>query len=246
MSSRVASGPDDGAAPAGDVLLRAHLQAYLGAWPDDRSGVTVVGGPGRLEPGWDGSRALAVVVKTPDGTVISVPPGRVEQVNDLSARLASPDFPAALAEAVGSPGRASPWIVLRWSTAPAPLEPLGTWVDAQDGVLPEWLHAFPSPVLAAFDEDGGYLGGVGIKRHSRWGRELAVGTAEEARGRGVARRLVAHAARAVLEDGALPLYVHDPENVPSAREADAAGFPDVGWRLLYVFGPRSTPRPSDH
>jgi GNAT superfamily N-acetyltransferase len=128
-------------------------------------------------------------------------------------------------------------VVLRWSIAPAPLAAVGTWVDADDAALPDWLHAFPGRVLAAVDGSGRYLGGVGIKHHSRWGRELAVGTAEEARGRGIGRRLVAHAARAVLADGAVPLYVHHPDNAASARVADGAGFPDLGWRLLVVFGP---------
>jgi hypothetical protein len=40
----------------------------------------------------------------------------------------------------------------------------------------------------------------------------------------------------VLADGAIPLYVHVADNLPSARVADAAGFPDLGWRLLAVWG----------
>ena len=43
-------------------------------------------------------------------------------------------------------------------------------------------------------------------------------------------RLVAQAARRVLDEGAVPTYQHDPANIASARVADAAGFPDRGWR----------------
>jgi predicted GNAT family acetyltransferase len=71
---------------------------------------------------------------------------------------------------------------------------------------------------------------VGIKHHDAYGRELAVGTDEAARGRGLARRLVAQAARRILDEGGIPTYQHDPANVASARVADASGFPDRGWR----------------
>jgi predicted GNAT family acetyltransferase len=90
-------------------------------------------------------------------------------------------------------------------------------------------------VLVALDEDGSYQGGVGVKPHTEYGVELAVGTDEARRGRGLARRLVAQAARSVLASGRLPLYVHAPDNIPSARVADAAGFPDRGWRLLVAW-----------
>lgn len=236
MSARLAYGSDS-AAPSGlDERLHAHLVAYLGVWPGPGPGVHVTGWAGRLEPGWDGSYALAVVVRSPGGTVVSVPPDAVEAASPLADGLQSRSFPSDLAAAVGAPGRFSPWLVLRWSTSPARLPPLGTWIDADHPSLPDWLHAFPGRVLAAFDDDGRYLAGVGIKPHTRWGQELAVGTDERARGRGLGRRVVAEAARAVLTDGAIPLYVHHPDNVPSAHVADAAGFPDLGWRLLVVFG----------
>ena len=81
-------------------------------------------------------------------------------------------------------------------------------------------------------ETGRYLAGVGIKRHDDIGRELAVGTEPAARGRGLARRLVAQAARRVLDEGGIATYQHDPANVASARVAEAAGFPDRGWRSV--------------
>jgi GNAT superfamily N-acetyltransferase len=236
MSARLAYGADGAASPDLGDRLHAHLLAYLGAWPPSDGGVHVVGSPGRLEPGWDGSHAVAVVVKSPDTTVVSVPPDRVDAAAALADGVESDSFPADLATAAGVPGRFSPWLVLRWSTAPAPVAPLGLWVDADHPSLPDWLHAFPGRVLAAFDDDGRYLAGVGLKAHTRWGQELAVGTDERARGRGLGRRVVAEAARAVLAHGAVPLYVHHPDNVASAHVADAAGFPDLGWRLLIAFG----------
>jgi predicted GNAT family acetyltransferase len=92
-------------------------------------------------------------------------------------------------------------------------------------------------VLVARDEQGAYLAGVGIKRHDADGHELSVGTEPAARGQGLARRLVAQAARRVLAEGKVATYLHDPANTASARVADAAGFTDRGWRVLGMFDP---------
>jgi hypothetical protein len=44
--------------------------------------------------------------------------------------------------------------------------------------------------------------------------------------------LVAQAAKRVISEGAVPVYLHAPDNLASGRLADAAGFPDRGWRLV--------------
>ena len=103
--------------------------------------------------------------------------------------------------------------------------------------MPPWLHPFNGDVLVALADDGTVAAGVGRKQHDRHGHELAVVTEEAHRGQGLARRLVTQAARRVLDDGAVPVYLHDPANHASARTADASGFPDVGWRILGLFGP---------
>ena len=236
MPSSALSDPDTPAAADAVVpeRLAAHLAEYLGRWPPGRD-VEVAGSRRRLEPAWDGARVAVVAVRSPHGAVISVPPDLAPAVTEVATDIGSPNFRSALATAVGRPGRVSPWVVLRWTTTPAPLPGGGLWLDSGDAHLPDWLHAFPGPVLAIFDDDGSYLAGVGIKAHTALGKELAVGTSEAARGRGLARRLVAQAARAILDEGAIPLYVHAADNEPSARVADAAGFPDLGWRLLAVW-----------
>ena len=45
---------------------------------------------------------------------------------------------------------------------------------------------------------------------------------------------MATAAAYVLDHGDVPLYLHTDDNVASAKAADAAGFPDLGWRTLSV------------
>ena len=240
MPSNVSSVPDDGVgrAGAGDPRLTAHLREYLGSWPP-AGPVEVTGHVGRLEPAWDGASVIGVVVVSPAGTMVSVPPDRADAASRLAAAPAvlTEDFRLALAEVLGvGITKVSPWLPFRWTVEPAELADAGDWVDPGHPGLPEWLRAFPGRVLVSFDpESGRYLAGVAAKPHTRWGRELAVGTEEAARGRGLGRRLVAQGARAILADGAVPLYVHHPDNTASARVADAAGLADTGWRILYVW-----------
>jgi GNAT superfamily N-acetyltransferase len=217
--------------------LPAHLRAWLGAWPPDGAdGVTIATAPGRTGPGWDGAVHAVVGVATPTGAVLSVPPERVDAVAALGAadldglRAASAD--GALAEALGMPGARLFDGVFRWSEAPTDLEDAGEWVPVEDPRVPPWLLPFGGEVLMAFDEAGEYIAGVGIKVHDEYGHELAVVTEEGARERGLARRLVAQAARRVIERGAVPTYLHADANVRSAKVAVAAGFPDRDWRIL--------------
>lgn len=111
------------------------------------------------------------------------------------------------------------------------IEPVGSWFDRQEDGLPEWLAPFNGSRLVAFDDDGTPIAGVGVKRHDAIGHELAVVTDEAARGRGLARRLVATAARRILADGGVPTYLHEPSNLASARVAEAVGFADNGWTI---------------
>ena len=220
--------------------LVAHLTEWLGAWPDT-PGLTVVGSHRREEPGWDGRVFPVIGVRSPATSVLSVPPADAAAVRSGAARLANGDggdgghvwdellplLPSLLARE----GRFVYSGVFRWSDAPANLPDAGDWISHDHPSVPGWLRPFGHDVLIAWDPDTGqYLAGVGIKHHDEYGGELAVGTEEAARGRGLARRLVAQAARRLLDEGRVPTYQHDPANVASARVADAAGFPDRGWR----------------
>ncbi|MGH3611987.1 MAG: GNAT family N-acetyltransferase [Pseudonocardia sp.] len=215
-----------------DELLTAHLRSWLGRWPGDGPGLTVVGSRGRVEPGWDGAVHPVIGVSTPDSGVLSVPPAAAARVSVLLANGGDPDGGP---DAAGLPGT---WFsgVFRWSTNPvSALSDAGHWLPAADPSVPKWLRPFGGEVLVAVDADTGeHLAGVGIKRHDAYGHELAVVTAEAARGRGLARRLVAQAARRVLDEGAIPTYLHMRDNHGSARVAEAAGFPDRGWSIMGI------------
>lgn len=211
-------------------LLRAHLEQWAGGWPP-ATPVRVAGNPRRAQPAWDGRVSPVAGIVTAGGqATVGLPPDAAARVPE---GIGLDDLLADLPGLLGLPGRAYRG-VFRWSTAPTPGPDEGVWLPVDDARVPPWLHPFGGEVLVALEDDR-YLAGVGIKNHDRYGREIAVGTEERARGRGLARRLVAQAARRILDEGSVPTYLHDPRNVASGRVADAAGFPDRGWQVIVFF-----------
>jgi GNAT superfamily N-acetyltransferase len=224
--------------PEGPPLLRAHLSSWLGAWPAAEA-VDTIGCTARAQPGWDGQVHPVVAVGGPRGLVLSVPDDAVPHVSQAvrGHHPADESFLSALTKASGRPGRPVSRMVFRWCAAPTPLTDRGTWVATTDPVVPTWLRGFNGEVLVAFDDTGLPVSGVGIKKHTPFGRELAVATNPRARGRGLAAALVAQAARRVLDEGSIPIYLHLVENRPSAKTADASGFNDRGWTAFALADP---------
>ena len=219
--------------------LVAHLTSWTGGWPPAIP-ATVTGNPRNAAPGWDGRIHPVTGVVDPEGrALIGVPPAYEAAAKEAALRAGSDlaALLAALPAALDKPGHLVFAGTFRWTTVPAALADAGDWVDADDPAVPEWLRPFGGQVLIARDDDGSYLAGVGIKRHDANGHELSVGTEPAARGRGLARRLVAQAARSLLDRGIAVTYLHDPANLASAHVADAAGFPDLGWQVLGMFDP---------
>lgn len=209
--------------------LERHLASWLGTWPPPVAGLTVVGSERRTGPGWDGNVRIVAGVSTPHGTVLSVPPDRVEAVRQLGDDLDA--IGPLLGDVLGRPGARLFSGVFRWSDEPTPDQGRGVWISTDDPRILDWLTPFNGDVLVGLAGDR-IAAGVGRKQHDRWGHELAVVTEPDFRGQGWAADLVAQAAHRVLADGAVPTYLHAPDNAPSARTADAAGFPDRGWRVL--------------
>ena len=219
-----------------DVLAQ-HLALWAGGWPP-ASPLDVVANPRAAQPRWDGAVAPAVGVATETGwAVLGVEPAVADAVRAGAERLGDLDaLLAALPELLGRAGIGGRG-VFRWTTDPAPFQDAGVWLPREDPRVPQWLRPFNDDVLVVLDGDE-YVAGVGVKKHDDFGHELSVGTSEHARGRGLARRLVAQAARRVLDEGRVPTYLHAPDNVASAKVAQAVGFTDVGWSVLGFFPAR--------
>ncbi len=238
MSARIPTG-DDGELPE---RLARHLDHWLGHWRPPGSGeLVVVGSQQRSQPGWDGAIRPFVGVETLGGAVLSVAPDRVAAVRALGDDLDT--VGPQLADALGLPDHRFGRGVYRWSTAPTPPSPnrLGEWLARSDPRVLPWLTPFNGEVLVGFAPAEGARGerrvaaGVGRKIHDPYGHELAVVTEEGHRGLGWARSLVSQAAQRVIDDGAVPIYLHAEDNAASAATADACGFPDRGWRILGLF-----------
>jgi GNAT superfamily N-acetyltransferase len=221
----------DGPLPAEEEVvgrLDRHLRHWLGAWPPS-SMVTVVGSDRRTEPGWDGAVRPFAGLTTPHGTVLSVPPDRVDDVRGAGSTLE--EILDAVPEALDQPGAVVGRGVYRYALAPAEVKPIGEWVPADAPEVPAWLRPFGGDVLVV-REEGAYVAGLGIKRHDELGMEVAVATEEAWRGRGLARALVARATASILRRGGVPIYLHGRGNAASARVAEASGYPDRGWYIL--------------
>jgi RimJ/RimL family protein N-acetyltransferase len=214
--------------------LDRFLATWLGAWPPPDGQVVAVASPRRAAPSWDGSINPLVGVLTPVDGVVSVRPDLQRRAQAALAGVTAAEAASALSDALEARVGTG---IFRWSDDPPRLGDAGRWVPFDDPVVPPWLRPFGGEVLVATDETGRYIAGVGIKRHDPTGEEISVGTEEAARGRGLARRLVSQAARRIVDErGAAVTYLHASDNHASARVAEACGFPDLGWRVLFASG----------
>ncbi len=238
MTASTTASAAAGAVTVLPATLRQHLTTWAGALPSEAS-ARVVPNPRNAAPGWDGLPPLLTGLVDPAGrAVVALPPeaaaaaaGLLADGRDLAHVNAGLQLLPGL---IGKPGHTVERVAFRWTVSPADLPDGGVWVDTDAPGLPAWLRPFGGLALVAFDGRGQYLAGAGIKRHDRFGHEISVGTEPHARGQGLARRLVAQAARRILDQGRVPTYLHTFDNGASARVAAAAGFGDLGWSALMI------------
>jgi hypothetical protein len=167
------------------------------------------------------------------GAAIAVVPGHAALVRSLLGMHA--DVRATLAAVAG---RLSARVAVTAARTGVEIPPPAvevTVIRATDPRLPEWVVGyFSGHAWVVLDGDGGVLSTAVLKRYDARLREIAVGTTERARGRGLARAVVAAAARAVLAEGRAVLYLHDERNRASARVAEAVGLTEIGRLAMVV------------
>jgi GNAT superfamily N-acetyltransferase len=215
-----------------DQRVARHLSHRLGTWPPS-GGLQIVASELRDEPEWDGVVRPVLGLQTPIGVLISVPPTAFAEVQRFAGGSLE-ELSARIGAVFGRREETLGFGVFRYVDQLVDLEELGEWVETDDTRLPEWLRPFNGGVLITCDEENRYMAGVGLKRHDEFGSEIAVGTEPEFRGRGLARRLVATAARHLLEAGSTATYEHVLGNDASGAVATAAGFHDRGWRAIQL------------
>jgi L-amino acid N-acyltransferase YncA len=188
---------------------------------------------GRLAPGKVAVEAAAQpgmpvrALARGGGAVVAVDPAWSRRLGQHLDGPGSLD-PALDAVAAAAGGRHFSWVARTGVAVPAPAVEV-TVLEATDPRLPEWvLGHFTGEAWVVLDDDGRVLSTAVLKRYDDRLREISVGTAEAARGRGLAKAVTAAAARAVLAEGRAVLYNHDAENHTSARVAESVG--------LYEFG----------
>jgi GNAT superfamily N-acetyltransferase len=162
-----------------------------------------------------------------DGAVVAVAPEHAALLRQHLDGLASLEG-ALRRVAAAVPGHLFSGVA-RTGVAIAPPAVEVTVLDAADPRLPDWVIGhFTGEAWVVLDGDGQVLSTAVLKRYDDRLREISVGTAERARGRGLARSVVAAAARAVLAEGRAVLYNHAPDNHASARVAEAVGLHELG------------------
>jgi len=160
------------------------------------------------------------------GVVVAVAP---ETARLLDAHLLGPATirPALEAVAAELPGHMFSGVARTGVAIPPPAVEV-TVLDAADPRLPDWVLGHFTGQAWVVLEDGQVLSTAVLKRYDDRLREIAVGTSEAARGRGLARAVVAAAARAVLAEGRAVLYNHAIDNFASAKVAESVGLHEFG------------------
>jgi hypothetical protein len=161
------------------------------------------------------------------GAVVAVVP---ERSSLLREHLHGPATILATLEAVAAaiPGHLFSGVARTGVAIPPPAAEV-TVLDAADPRLPDWVIGhFTGEAWVVLGDHGEVLSTAVLKRYDDRLREISVGTSEAARGRGLAKAVVAAAARSVLAEGRAVLYNHHPDNHASARVAEAVGLHELG------------------
>jgi GNAT superfamily N-acetyltransferase len=225
-----------GRAEGAVARLEAFFAAELGCAPGElaRPGVRLFASPSRETPGWCGFRLPLLAVAHSDAALVSVEPallpeaGAILHGNGASdglsleaigalRRLARERYPRSQSLC----GRALYCEAGRFRPhESAPVERL----DAEDPKCETLREHFDGPVFVARAQGGEVASWAAIKLKGEDVWEIAVTTEARYQGRGLGTLVVSAATRHILEQGRVPLYVHDETNLPSGKVARRLGY----------------------
>jgi hypothetical protein len=218
-------------------LLDAYADDVLACPPDvaRRGGVHLLSESRRGLPAWHGFTMPIVGLSFAPGAVVACRP---DLLNGLRGELGSDVHKSSL----DGPAFRRLWRALA-RCAPNAFTLAGDFRAASAGTFVSTPTIERAELLAEDDTaalhlrtrfDGAIFGvrgphgrlvswcAIKVKSEHVW--ELAVATESDYRGRGYARDVVAAAARYTLDQGRLPIYIHDRDNATSAFVARATGF----------------------
>lgn len=115
---------------------------------------------------------------------------------------------------------------------PSPTMARAELIDDEDSAALHLRTRFDGPIFGVRGPHGRLVGWAALKLKSDAVWELAVATEADYRGRGFARDTVSAAAAFTLDQGRLPIYIHDRDNGTSAFVARSVGFQLYGEVVL--------------
>jgi GNAT superfamily N-acetyltransferase len=215
-------------------LLDILTEAACGRPPVANGDVTVLPaphGPTQAVLGFTAHHVIAAAIDA-DNVKARLPH------DDLSAPM-SPGFLLFLAGWLGAePGSLDVLLAMAPSARPEPAMELWRRDDLGDHQRVQRASRYRPSAMVFADRAHGEPDGVVILGRGLAGRwEIAYEVAPDARGRGLARRLVAAAVAHAPADA--PVFAQvAPGNASSLRACTAAGFSPIGSEVLYAVAPR--------
>jgi GNAT superfamily N-acetyltransferase len=223
--------------PATLARLDVYARSCLGCPPERarRGGVTVLPTRERAYPVWHGYTLPIVGLSFAEGAVVSARPDLADRLRtELGSDVRLPRLDAAaerrLLRAIQ---RALPNAVTLCGDLRA--ADAGTFrttdtadrarlVDRADPAALHLRSRFDGELFGVRGPHGKVVSWAALKLKTADVWELAVATDADYRGRGYARDVVAAATRFTLDQGRIPIYVHDRDNTTSAFVSRSLGY----------------------
>jgi hypothetical protein len=219
------------------AALDEYAETVLACSPEPAraGGVHLVGARLRALPGWHGYTLPVVGLSFAYGAILAARPDLVERLRremGSDVNLARLDRPA-LRRVLRAIQRVVPHAFtlagdFRAADAgrftPTPTQNRAEHLPSHDPAVLQLRSRFDGDVFGVRGPHGRVVSWAALKLKSPSVWEIAVATEADYRGRGFARDVVAAATRYTLDQGRVPIYIHDLENSTSAFVARSLGY----------------------